>query len=700
MDKQRAPAVSLSSCLFLAAMIGISSPSGVFGAASMESYISEVDGSQQPYGLYLPEPFDPDVPHPVVFFAHGRMERANDDFYDTYRHQASFADEHGWILVNLDGRGDTQYEGIGENDFFEVLDKVRHTYLIDESRLYLTGCSMGGNGAWKIGLRYPDLFAAVAGTDGTCDIGFFTWVGFGSFQEPLLRSALPLDIAENGKHLNFYMMVDTNDNFVPPDTNGRRLHERLNELGYEHVYIENAGSHCSGYDSLGIYQFFSQRLNDPSPKNVFLKANQLKYGSAYWVRMDRMEKTMVFATMEATIDAKARVFVTASGLLQYTLVLTPQLVGSDEVSVLAGGEEVYTGPTQEITVSAMLDESGNSIGWSADDALPRGLRKTAKIEGPIGHAFTSKFLLVMGTMTKADIPRNREEAERFAFEWNGWMHANVSPVEDTSITEDDIATSNLTLFGTADSNSIIAAINDLLPVRIWNNRIVVGANEYEGNDYGLYMVFPNPLNPDRYVVISHGKIEGSGPTNLEGLSWGWPDYVVFDRTTVTGGYLPTAWVEHGFFDQYWRLDNDEDGMDDIFEKEIIDADPDDAIAGIEDVNPADDFDGDGQDNRTEYNAGTSPTDAGSFFCVLSVGPDPTDPGNFNFSWKIAAGRSYYIQWADSADGPWHEIAELDPADISDEGEMRTWTDRGTDPAMGGIKPGDCPARFYKLAAYR
>ena len=54
-----------------------------FAAASMESYVSEVDGSQQPYGLYLPEPFDPDVPHPVVFFAHGRGNRANDSFSDT-----------------------------------------------------------------------------------------------------------------------------------------------------------------------------------------------------------------------------------------------------------------------------------------------------------------------------------------------------------------------------------------------------------------------------------------------------------------------------------------------------------------------------------------------------------------------------------------------------------------------------------------
>jgi len=182
-------------------------------------------------------------------------------------------------------------------------------------------------------------------------------------------------------------------------------------------------------------------------------------------------------------------------------------------------------------------------------------------------------------------------------------------------------------------SSIIKNINDALPIRIWRNRIVAGANVYEGSNYGLYMVFPNPLNPERYVVISHGTIPGWAATDVTFLPLGWPDYVVFDMNIVPRQahaspfgdeqmfYHPDAWVEAGYFDQYWRLDKDEDGMDDIFEKDIIDADPDDPIKTIEDVNPTDDFDEDGQDNLSEYNAGTDPTDADSFFSVLSVDPD-------------------------------------------------------------------------------
>ena len=677
----------------------------------MESYVSEVDGSIQIYGVYIPQPFDPDVAHPVVFHGHGFGGRANADFS---AFQRSHADQRGWILVNLDGRGNTFWDGIGEDDFFRVLDELRAGYLIDEKRLYFAGASMGATGAYRLGFRHPDVFAAVGGADGWCDYHLWHrhWYAKASdpytiepTREPLLQSSSPLDIVENGKHLNLFMVVDTGDTVVWPE-NVRQLHTRLDQLGYPHTYRENAGGHTAGYNISDLYEFFSNQVNDPGPKQVVLKANELKYASAYWARIDRVEKSGQFAMLEATIG-DGTVEVSASHLLQYTLLLTPDLIGGDQVSISTNGNLSYTGPVGEITVSASLDETGNITGWSNNDSLPRGLRKTAQIEGPIGHAFTSRFILARGTTLKSETPRNRIEAEKFASEWNSWMHASISPVTDTSVTQDDIATSNLILFGTADSNSVIAAINDLLPIHIWRDRIVVGASVYEGSQYGLYMVFPNPVNPDRYVVISHGTITGSYDKELEALPWYWPDYVVFDVNVAPSitvqpplVYLPDAWVEAGFFDQSWRLDSDEDGLNDIFEKDIIDADPDDAIAGIEDVSPDDDFDGDGQDNRTEYNAGTNPAAADSFFSVASVRLDPADATNFQVSWKVSPGRTYSMLWADCVEGPWREVAQLDPADISEDADMRTWTDKGADPSMAGRKPGACPARFYKLEAYR
>lgn len=43
-----------------------------------------------------------------------------------------------------------------------LLDIVVRDYDVDPRRVYLTGLSMGGFGAWSLGLRHPERFAALA----------------------------------------------------------------------------------------------------------------------------------------------------------------------------------------------------------------------------------------------------------------------------------------------------------------------------------------------------------------------------------------------------------------------------------------------------------------------------------------------------------------------------------------------------------
>jgi hypothetical protein len=58
-------------------------------------------------------------------------------------------------------------------------------------------------------------------------------------------------------------------------------------------------------------------------------------------------------------------------------------------------------------------------------------------------------------------------------------------------------------------------------------------------------------------------------------------------------------------------DSDGDGMTDCWEEQIIDADANDNITGIDNVLPGDDFDSDGWSNIMEYMRGTDPTDPNS-----------------------------------------------------------------------------------------
>jgi len=327
----------------LAAAIIVLCPEAAFAVASMEYYISEVDGSQQPFGLYLPDPFDTNVPHPVAIQLHGGGVRAS---------PPSPVGElsRGWIIVTPDGRGEhALWFGLQENDVFRVLDEIRSRYpnAVDENRIYVTGCSAGGFGSARLPFTYPDVFAAAAPHDGCYDFYWWhtqVWGPSGNVNElhpiraPLLGGVSPLYVAENARNLNLYLGVSTGDSMGTSEAN--KLRNRLNELAYAYSYNPFPGGHCAGYRPSEIYEFFCQHVREPNPAQVVLKANHLKYGSAFWVRIDRLAKSMEFATIEASITGKEkdRVEVAASGLLQYTLRLTPALFGKDEISLYTNGE--------------------------------------------------------------------------------------------------------------------------------------------------------------------------------------------------------------------------------------------------------------------------------------------------------------------------------------------------------------------------
>jgi hypothetical protein len=106
-------------------------------------------------------------------------------------------------------------------------------------------------------------------------------------------------------------------------------------------------------------------------------------------------------------------------------------------------------------------------------------------------------------------------------------------------------------------------------------------------------------------------------------------------TISIGGELHTL-VQDG-------TDTDSDGLLDSYEQTIIDADLGDAIDGLDDVLPGDDFDGDGRTNLQEQNEGTDPIDAGSY---------RTPPQEAR--WEPAGWVYYAWPYAyDSTEGRWH-----------------------------------------------
>src|ERR1017187_6533024 len=141
------------------------------GKKQIHAYYSEIDGSVLPYGVTLPESYDPSKPTRLYVWLHGRQNNTTESEFmfaqQTFR-PGNVADQ-GQIQIDLFGRikGEGWHFG-GEADVFEGIAAIEKRFKIDEKRIMLRGFSQGGEGAWHIALHHPDRFAAA-------EIGAGTW---------------------------------------------------------------------------------------------------------------------------------------------------------------------------------------------------------------------------------------------------------------------------------------------------------------------------------------------------------------------------------------------------------------------------------------------------------------------------------------------------------------------------------------------
>jgi poly(3-hydroxybutyrate) depolymerase len=140
----------------------------------IDAYVSPVDDSAQPFVRYLPPGWTPAKAAPLLVYLHGYCpdyDRFNLPYFPETL--IAVADRTGACIVAPFGRGNTDYQGIGEQDVFRAMDEMQARYGTDPSRVVLVGYSMGGLGAWCIASRHPHRFNAVMVLAGRGD--FYVW---------------------------------------------------------------------------------------------------------------------------------------------------------------------------------------------------------------------------------------------------------------------------------------------------------------------------------------------------------------------------------------------------------------------------------------------------------------------------------------------------------------------------------------------
>lgn len=132
------------------------------------AYRSDVDGSLQPFRVFVPEGYTPAKKFPLIVALHGATGDEN-TYMDRYLAPTGenlfrkLAQERGYILATPNGRGPFGgYTGNAEKDVLDVLDRVQKVYSIHPREVFLTGHSMGAMGTWQLGFKHAAKFAALA----------------------------------------------------------------------------------------------------------------------------------------------------------------------------------------------------------------------------------------------------------------------------------------------------------------------------------------------------------------------------------------------------------------------------------------------------------------------------------------------------------------------------------------------------------
>ncbi len=114
----------------------------------------------QPYGMYVPEAYDPDEPMPLLILLHGSGGNYLNLLSDLYEGQE--LETHPMLVANAGAFRRQEYRHLALLDVLGVLADVKRKYNVDPDRVYLQGISLGGRGCIEIAALKPQLFAAAS----------------------------------------------------------------------------------------------------------------------------------------------------------------------------------------------------------------------------------------------------------------------------------------------------------------------------------------------------------------------------------------------------------------------------------------------------------------------------------------------------------------------------------------------------------
>ncbi|HKD36235.1 MAG TPA: hypothetical protein VKB78_05520 [Pirellulales bacterium] len=534
----------------------------------VRGYVSRIDGSVQPYGLVVPESHAGEMgKHPLDIWFHGRGETLSEiNFIADREHSRGEFTPPDTIVLHPYGRYCNAFKFAGEIDVLEALESVKQRYRVDDDRIAVRGFSMGGAACWHIAVHYPGDWVAANPGAGFAETPAFLRMTQGEQPEASVIEAKLLhlyDCTDWAVNLYNCPTVAYSGGIDPQKQAADIMTKALDaeSITLRHVIGPNTPHKYHPEAKKTVEQLMAsivERGRDRVPQTIHFQTYTLRYNQCGWVTIDALDEHWD----QARIDADGIQSIKTKNIAALTLSVPAgdcQDLGLDvtEPAPITIDDQELEGPRPLSDRSWTCQLHRENGKWMLGPAADAKSRKRHGVQGPIDDAFMDSFVFVRptGEEKRPAVEKwVKSEMERAIREWRRQFRGEARVKDDVAITDADIAGANLVLWGSPASNSVLKRIADKLPIR-WNaEQIVAGSEKFPADSHAAILIYPNPLNPDRYVVLNSGFTyrEFDYLNNARQIPR-LPDWAVIDLETPPDTRAPGKIVASDFFDEHWQL---------------------------------------------------------------------------------------------------------------------------------------------------
>ena len=535
----------------------------------VRGYISRLDGSVQPYGLVIPQSFstDPWRKRRLDIWLHGRDNKLSElNFIQQRRTSAGQFVPPDTIVLHPYGRFCNAFKFAGEVDVHEALGHVKQNYPVDNSRVSIRGFSMGGAGCWHLAAHHAGDWAAAAPGAGFAEsLEYLGLSKKGTLPPQYERTLWGLYDATlyAGNFFNTATVAYSGED--DKQIQAARIMERFltgEGLTLRHVIGQKTGHKYHPAAKAEIDERINAivaRGRNAVPSEVRLVTRTLRYNRQAWVQVDGLDEHWMPARVEAGLIGNRHIEISTINVSRLVLSMPsgtcPLRPNGSPTVIIDGqklsGDRVRTDRSWE---SRFIKAIGQ---WRLAGRFEfAGLAKRPGLQGPIDDAFMDRFVMVKPTgRANSEAIGKWTEAQlgQALTDWELQFRAKPRVVDDIDLTRDDIENSNLILWGDAGSNLLIERIIDQLPLNWTSDTLALGQAEAGAGTHVPVLIFPNPLNPNRYVVLNSGFTFSrfghmSNATQTPKL----PDWALVDITKPYNAGDPDCIAAAGFFNERWQ----------------------------------------------------------------------------------------------------------------------------------------------------